>query len=99
MTAQIVRFKSRLTDQEVLKTFEERSPHYRAMKSLVQKYYLKFPETGEHGAVYVWDSEEAMAKFRRSELAGSFAAAFQVEGSPVLSIGEVVMTLRAQEAL
>jgi heme-degrading monooxygenase HmoA len=41
----------------------------RALPGLVQKYYMRFSDTGQHGAVYVWASEEALARFRASDLA------------------------------
>lgn len=38
---------------------------------------LRFRETGEFGAVFVWDSDEALAAFRESELARSIPGAYQ----------------------
>jgi hypothetical protein len=53
MILQIVRFKSGLTDEEVLKLYNQRAPEYRGLKGLLQTMYLKYTETGEHGAVYI----------------------------------------------
>jgi heme-degrading monooxygenase HmoA len=94
MVLQIVRFKSKMSDAEVLETYEARAPRYREMKDLAQKYYLRFPETGEHGAVYVWASEEALDRFRESELARTIPTAYQVQGDPNILVGELVMALR-----
>lgn len=94
MLVQIVRFRSNLTDAEVQQMYEARAPRYRAMKDLVQKFYLRFPETGEHGAVYVWKSEAAMKRFRESELGRTIRSAYEVQGEPDITLGEVVMLLR-----
>jgi len=94
MITQIVRFKSRLSNKEVEETYRARAPQYRALKGLIQKYYLSFPTSGEHGAVYLWESEEALKAFRASDLSRTIASAYQVEGEPDVRIGEIVMALR-----
>jgi heme-degrading monooxygenase HmoA len=96
MVVQIVRFKSGLSDEEVLNTYEARAPRYRALAGLRQKYYLRFPRTGEHGAVYVWDSEQAMKDFRESQLARTISDAYQVQGASDIEVAEVVMLLRPE---
>lgn len=95
MLAQIVRFASRMTDEQVMKTYEARAPRYRALPGLVDKYYVKFDETGEHGAVYLWASPEALAAFRESELARTIPEAYQVIGAPNVLTATVVMQLRS----
>lgn len=98
MIVQIVRFESRLKDKDVLATYEARAPRYRALPGLLQKYYLRFPETGEHGAVYLWESESALKAFRDSELARTIPDAYAVRGEPEIRIAELVMTLRPEAA-
>jgi heme-degrading monooxygenase HmoA len=92
MIVQIVRFKSGLSDDEVLEMYETRVPQYRSMKGLKQKYYLQFSETGEHGAVYLWESEAAMKEFRESELGQTISSAYEVQGTPEVILAEVVIT-------
>jgi heme-degrading monooxygenase HmoA len=94
MIVQIVRFKSALSDEEVLERYKSRGPRYRATKGLKQKYYLKYPETGEHGAVYIWESEEAMKEFRAGELARTIPETYQVQGTSDRTTAEVVLVLR-----
>ena len=94
MIVQIVRFKSGLSDEQVREMYEGRAPRYRELEDLIQKYYLRFAKTGEHGAVYVWKSEEALQAFRESELGRTIASAYQVQGTPDAEMAEVVMTLR-----
>jgi heme-degrading monooxygenase HmoA len=96
MIALIVRFKSRLSYEEVLKIAEDRADQFRALDGLAQKYYLNYPEEGEYGAVYFWKSEEALKKFRNSELARSIPEAYEAEGAPDIRMAEVIMPLRAE---
>ena len=100
MVVQIVRFKSGLSDEQVRQNYEERAPRYRAQEGLIQKYYLKFPETGEHGAVYIWESAAALKDFSESDLRRTILTAYRVQGTPQVSTAEVVMTLhnRAEAA-
>lgn len=93
MIALIARFKSALSDEQVARTYETRAPRYRALPGLIQKYYLRFPETGEHGAVYLWESQAALKAFRESELGRSITTAYQIQGASDLQIAEVVMSL------
>jgi heme-degrading monooxygenase HmoA len=78
MIVQIVRFRSGLSDEQVVKMYEARAPRYRALKGLRQKYYLRFPETGEHGAVYLWESEAALKELRESELGRTISTTYQI---------------------
>jgi hypothetical protein len=51
MIVSLVRFKSKLCDDAVQATFEERADRYRNLPGLVEKNYLRFRESGEFGAV------------------------------------------------
>lgn len=94
MYAQIVRFKSALTDAEVMARYRARAPQYKALAGLRQKYYLRFRETGEYGAVYIWESEADMRAFRESELARTISTAYEVQGLTDVVVADVAMTLR-----
>jgi hypothetical protein len=58
---------------------------------------LRFLETGEHGAVYLWESEAAMKMFRESELGQTISTAYEVQGTPEVLLAEVVMTAHPVE--
>jgi heme-degrading monooxygenase HmoA len=94
MIVTIVRYKSGLTDDEVLRLYESRAPQYRQVPGLRQKYYLRYRETGEHGAVYVWDSEAALAAFQASPLGRSIGDVYRVQGKKTSERCEVVLALR-----
>ena len=68
MMIRLVKFKSALSDAEVLKLYDQRAPQYRKMPGLLQKYYIKDHQTGEHGAVYLWDSMESMEEFQQPRI-------------------------------
>jgi heme-degrading monooxygenase HmoA len=92
--AQIVRFKSAFSDEHVLEMYQTRAPQYRTLKGLIQEYYLRFRTTGEHGAVYLWESEEALKEFRESELARTIPSTYQTQGPSDAATAEVVMAFR-----
>ena len=97
MIVQLVRFRSALSDEEVRATYARRAPSYRDVPGLRQKYYLTYP-TGEHGAVYVWESPEDLAAFRRSELARTMREAYRLEGDPQVEIAGVELALHDEGA-
>lgn len=92
----LVRFKSRLTFEEVMKVVEDRAPEFRALAGLQQKYYLHDEATGEVAGLYLWDSPEALTAYRESELRASIAQAYQAEGEPRVGVYRVVKTLRTE---
>jgi heme-degrading monooxygenase HmoA len=94
MVVQIVRFKSGLPYEEVVKRCENRAPQYRALKGLVQKYYIKYASPDEYGAVYLWESEAALKEFQESELRRTIPAAYQVQRAPEIQTAELFMPLR-----
>ena len=75
MIIQTVKFNSTLSEAEIQQVMEERAPQFRALPGLLQKYFLRDIQTGEVGAVYIWDSEESLRKYRQSDLARTIASA------------------------
>ena len=96
--ALLVRFKSSLAFEEVMQIVQERAPEFRALEGLQQKYYLHDRATGEIGGLYLWESAEALASYRDSELRATIAQAYQAEGEPRVEIYQVVKTLRDDPA-
>lgn len=94
MIVSIVRFRSRLSDEDVRARFEQRAQRYREVPGLSEKIYLRFPDTGEWGAVYVWDSEQSLARFRESELAKSIPSAYEVEGDARTELADVALVVQ-----
>jgi heme-degrading monooxygenase HmoA len=94
----IVRFRSKLEDDAVEAKFEERADQYRRVPGLVEKIYLRYRETGDYGAIYVWESDEALARFRESELARKIPEAYQVEAAPSSELADVSLVVRSEVA-
>ena len=90
----LVRIKTSMPLDEVMRVAEERAPEFEALRGLEQKFYLHDPETGEIGGLYLWDSPEALADYRDSELRESIAKAYRAEGEPKVEVYRVVKTLR-----
>jgi heme-degrading monooxygenase HmoA len=92
----IVRFRSLLSDGEVRSLYERRSARYEKVPGLIEKLYLRF-RSGEHGAVYVWEDEDALRAFRASELGRSIGSAYAVEGEPSIELADVALVVENRE--
>jgi heme-degrading monooxygenase HmoA len=93
----LVRFRSSLSADEVNSVVEERSPEFRALSGLRQKYYLEDVETGELAGLYMWESGDALESYRNSELRATIAEAYRAEGEPRVEVYRVIKTLREEE--
>ena len=82
-----------------MQKYKDRAPRYRELKGLRQKYYLKYPETNEYGAVYLWESESALKEFRESELGKTIATLYKIQGEAESRKAEVIMTLHDVESV
>ncbi|WP_167615328.1 antibiotic biosynthesis monooxygenase family protein [Maribellus sediminis] len=91
---QIVRLKTKLSEEEMLKIAHEREPLFKAIPGLVQKYYVKMGNPGEFGGIYIWDSRESLTEFRQSELAATIAKAYGATEPPSVEIVDIMFDLR-----
>ena len=89
-----VRFRSNLSFGEVAAIVEERAPEFEALPGLLQKYYLEDTVSGDVAGLYLWDSPEALAEYRDSDLKVSIARAYQAEAEPDIEIFKVFKVLR-----
>lgn len=94
MLIHMIKFKSALSRDEVLKVANERKPDFLDVPGLVQKYYVTLNEPDSYAGIYVWDSREAMDAYRQSDLAAGIPAAYKVVGQPEIEILDVIMPLR-----
>ena len=99
MIAQVVKYKTGLSDAEAAKTIAQRAPRYKALLGLRQKLYIRELETGEYGGIYVWEDEDSMREFRESDLAATIPEAYRVEGDPRVEVFEVVSVLRPERGI
>jgi heme-degrading monooxygenase HmoA len=90
---QIVKLKTELSEEELLKIAREREPEFKAISGIVQKYYIKIRE-GEYGGVYVWDSAESLKEFKNSQIAASIVHAYRTIEPPSVEIVDILFQLR-----
>ena len=90
----LVKFKSLLSLEEIRRIVDSRIDRFRALEALTQKYYLQGPAPGEYAGLYLWESSDALAEFRDSELKQSIAAVFQSEDEPRIEVFQIFDILR-----
>jgi len=90
----IVRFRSRLDENELLRIATERSEEFLRVPGLLQKLYFGDVSGDGYGAVYLWDTAESLAQFRQSDLFASIGEAYEIEGPMEVAVGRIVHTLR-----
>jgi hypothetical protein len=90
----IVRFKSSLPPEELVRRYKERLPEFQALPGLIQKYYLHDPSTDEWGGLYLWDSQESLDEYLASDLRRSIPETYQVVGAPRVETVNVIESLR-----
>ena len=91
---QIVKLRTSLSDEEFLKKAHEREPSFAANPAIIQKYYIKLDEPGYYGGVYIWESSEALEKFKSSELAKTIPKAYKGLAKPSIEIVDIMFQLR-----
>jgi heme-degrading monooxygenase HmoA len=94
MIIQTIKFKSQLTEEEVMRIAREREPQFKAIPGLIQKYYIKPQQDDHYGGVYIWDSAASLNAYRASDLAASIPKAYGIIGAPDVEIVDVIFQLR-----
>ena len=74
-----VRVKSDLEWEELERRMEERRPRFQQVPGLVQKVYGRDESTGHVCGIYFFDSAEALAEFKKSELAQTIPSAYEAK--------------------
>lgn len=90
----VVKFRTRLSTDELRKRYLERLPKFRDVQGLLQKFYIYDESSKEWGGIYVWDSEQSAQAYLESDLRKTITTAFEVEGTPRVERLEVVDVLR-----
>jgi Putative mono-oxygenase ydhR len=72
-----VRIKSDLEVEEFDRRLLERRPRFREVPGLVQKIYGRDDATSDVCGIYFFESHEALASFRETELARTIPEAYQ----------------------
>jgi len=72
-----VRIQSDLEFDELERRVLERKPSFLEVPGLIQKIYGRDPETGDCCGIYFFESREALASFRETELAKTIPDAYE----------------------
>ena len=72
-----VRVKSQLDAKELKRRLLERRPRFHEVQGLVQKIYGRDETTGDVCGIYFFESQEALAAFRETELAQTIPTAYE----------------------
>jgi Putative mono-oxygenase ydhR len=76
-TVLFVRITSGLDTDELERRLLERRPRFLDVPGLLQKVYGRDQATGDVCGIYFFESEEALAAFRETELARTIPAAYE----------------------
>jgi hypothetical protein len=76
-TILFVRIKSDIEPRELERRVIERRPEFRKVPGLVQKIYGRNEATGDWCGIYFFESQQALAAFRETELAKTIATAYE----------------------
>jgi hypothetical protein len=72
-----VRVGSDVEPKELERRVMERRPSFLEVPGLIQKIYGRDPESGDWCGIYFFESREALAAFRETELAKSIPEAYE----------------------
>lgn len=72
-----VRIRSHLDASELDRRLLERRPRFLEVPGLLQKVYGRDPATGDVCGIYFFESAEALAAFRETELAATIPSAYE----------------------
>jgi hypothetical protein len=72
-----VRISSNLDSKELEQRAIKRKPECLEVPGLIQKIYGRDPESGDWCGIYFFESKEALAAFRETELAKTIPVAYE----------------------
>jgi len=76
-TILFVRIKSGLDPEELERRALERRPRFKEVPGLIQKIYARDESSGDVCGIYFFESKEALAAFRDTELAKTIPTAYE----------------------
>jgi hypothetical protein len=97
-TILFVRVKSDVDLDELDRRMIERKPQFLEIPGLIQKIYGRDEVTGDTCGIYFFESKEALAAFRDTELAKTIPAAYEATDIR-REVYEVLYPLRPEQGL
>ncbi|MBW2528732.1 MAG: YdhR family protein [Deltaproteobacteria bacterium] len=86
--------KSKLSKEEMTRRYLERLPKFREVPGLLQKFYSYDESTQTWAGIYVWDSTEALAAYKDSDLRATIPTAYELTEPPQIEVYPIVDVLR-----
>ncbi len=93
MVIQYIKFKTELTEQEVIEVARKREPQVSKVPGLNRTYYLKPHADGFYGGMYVWETKEDMDNYRKSDLGKRIPDDYKIIGTVEIQVMDVFMSL------
>jgi uncharacterized lipoprotein YehR (DUF1307 family) len=81
-------------EQELKKLLNQLVDVYKNVPGLKQKYFLSDPKTGEAGGIYIFESQEALDKYLKSDVYKNVVLA-NATGQPKIEMFIIAATLDA----
>ena len=94
MILQIIKLKSNLPEEELLIKAKERESQFKNIPGLLQKYYVKTGQSGQYGGIYIWESQESLNAYQKSDLAKSIPEAYEIVEAPNIEMMDILFQLR-----
>lgn len=94
MIIQFIKFKTELSEEEILNIAKGRESQFKSIPGLLQKYYVKPVNQEQYGGIYVWDSVASLEAYRASDLAAGIPKAYEIIDAPDIEIMDVLFQLR-----
>lgn len=76
-TILFVRVRSDVESEELDRRIDERRPLFLEVPGLIQKIYARDEASGDTCGIYFFESKDALAAFRESELAQTISTAYE----------------------
>jgi heme-degrading monooxygenase HmoA len=86
--------KSDLPRSELERRIKERMAQFRDVPGLIQKYYSYDESTAEWAGIYLWDSEESLQAYLKSDLRRTIQEAYELTTTPQIERFPLIDVLR-----
>ncbi|MCW2921047.1 MAG: hypothetical protein JWL76_921 [Thermoleophilia bacterium] len=91
------RFRTTMSDDELIERMESRLSIFREVEGLLQKYYCREAETGAFCGVYLFDTPEHATAYRAGKVISGIPEALQLDGEMRVEQIDLIMALRADQ--
>lgn len=91
----IMRFSTKKSAEELSQLSEAGFEKFRSLPGLIQKFYVRYEETGEVGGVYLWETGEALQAYLDGPIVKSLPERFELREDPKIEVVDIQYALRS----